>query len=178
MPALQAHRGRKRSLVLTRTNLWTCVVSPCIKVTTDADVTQEAMRKFLESRGVLASKDYLPDEPEGRLVDEFEEYGIVGPSSIAPRVCLTQTFKGKWNKEVVEMLTVEFISTVKRGTYNPVQHTWLQMTEDKVRQRCQRKLYRTQYICRTHGKRPRANSDKMNRMYQRRQEVCLYRHIE
>jgi hypothetical protein len=176
MPSLQLHRGRKRSLVLTRTNLWTCVVSPYIKVTTD--VTQEAMRKFLESKGVLASKDYLPDEPEGRLVDAFEEYGIVGPSPIAPRVCLTQTFKGKWNKEVVEMLTIEFVSAVKQGTYKPVQHSWLQMAEEKVRQRCQRKLYRTQYICRTHGKRSRANSDKINRMYQRRQEVCLHQHIE
>jgi hypothetical protein len=136
------------------------------------------MRKFLESKGALASKDYLPDEPEKRLVDAFEEYGIIGPSPSAPRVCLTQTFKEKWNKEVVEILTAEFISAVKRGTYKPVQHTWLQMTEDKVRKRCQNKLYRTQYICRTHGKRPRADSDKINRMYQRRQEVCPYRHTE
>jgi hypothetical protein len=35
MPPLQVHAGRRGSLVLTRTNMWTCVVLPCIKVTTD-----------------------------------------------------------------------------------------------------------------------------------------------
>ena len=136
------------------------------------------MRKFLESKGTLASKEYLSDEPEKQLVDAFKQCGIIGLSPSAPCVCLTQTFKGKWNKEVMEILTAEFILAVKRGTYRPVQHTWLQMTEDKVRKRCQSKLYRTQYICRTHGKCPRADSDKVNRMYQRQQEVCLYLHIE
>ncbi len=28
------------------------------------DAIQEAMRKFLESEGVLATKDYFPDEPD------------------------------------------------------------------------------------------------------------------
>jgi hypothetical protein len=86
---------------------------------------------------------------------------------------LRQTFKEKWNKEVVEILTAAFISAVKQGTYKPIQHTWPQMKEDEVRKRCQGKLYRTQYICRTRGQCPRPESDKVNRMYQRRQEVCL-----
>jgi hypothetical protein len=128
------------------------------------------MRKFLESKGVLAKKDYFPDDPEARLVDAFEDHGIMGPDPNSPRVCLTQTFKGKWNKEVVEILTAAFILAVKQGQYKPVQHIWPQMGEDEVRKRCQHKLYRTQCICRRRGK---PVSDKLNRMYRRRQEVCL-----
>jgi hypothetical protein len=58
-----------------------------------------------------------------------------------------QTFKGTWNKEVVEILTAAFISAVKQGACRYVQDTWPQMVEGKVRKRCQRKLYHTQYIC-------------------------------
>ena len=131
------------------------------------------MRKFLERKGVLATKNYIPRAPDEQLVRVFEDHGIVGPDPNTPRVCLTQTFKKPWNKQVVEMLTVAFISAVKQGEYGFVQHTWPQMTEDEVRKRCQRKLYRTQYICRTHDQRPRATADKVNRMHQRRQEVYL-----
>lgn len=128
------------------------------------------MRKFLDNKGALARRDFFPDEPDKRMVDAFEQYGVGGPNPDAPRVSLTQTFKGKWNKEVVDLLTTAFITDVKKGAYQPVQHNWTQMTEDNVRKRCQSKLYRTQYICRT-GKRP--YTDKVARMYQRRQEVCL-----
>ncbi len=131
------------------------------------------MRKFLESKGVLATKDYIPDAPEQRLVLAFEDHGIMGPDPNAPRICLTQTFKGMWNKQVVEILTVAFISAVKQGAYGHIRHTWPQMTEGEVRKRCQRKLYRTQYICRTCNQRPQGMSDKVNRMHQRRQEVYL-----
>jgi hypothetical protein len=78
------------------------------------------MRKFLKSKGVLAKKDYFPDKPEARLVDAFEDHGIMGPDPNSPCVCLMQTFKGKWNKEVVEILTAAFISAVKHGKYKPV----------------------------------------------------------
>jgi len=131
------------------------------------------MRKFLDSKGVLATNDYIPDAPEEQVVRAFEDHGIMGPDPNAPRVCLTQTFKKQWNKQVVEILTVAFISAVKQGEYKSVQHTWPQMTEDEVRMRCRRKLYRTQYTCRTHDQRPQATSDKINRMHQRRQEVYL-----
>jgi len=131
------------------------------------------MRKFLESKGVRASNNHYPNEPEDRLVNAFEDHGVMGPDVDAPRVCLRQTFKGKWNKEVVEMLTTAFISAVKRGEYKPVQHTWPQMREENVRKRCQSKLYRTQYICRKRMKCRRDESDKVNRMHQRRQEVSL-----
>lgn len=131
------------------------------------------MRKFLQTKGVLATKGYFPDEPEQRLVDAFEEHGVAGPGPNSPRVCLTQTFKGKWNKEVVELLTAGFITAVQNGAYLPVQMTWPQMTQGNVRKRCQDKLYRAQYLCRTRRERPQADSDKVNRMYQRRQEVCL-----
>ena len=130
------------------------------------------MRKFLETKGVLVTKGHFPNEPEQRLVDAFEEHGVAGPDPNSPRVCLTQTFKGKWNKEVVELLTTGFITAVENGTYQPVQMTWPQMTQGNVRKRCQNKLYRVQYLCRTREERPRADSDKVNRMYQRRQEVC------
>jgi hypothetical protein len=129
------------------------------------------MRKFLESKGVLATKDCLPDGPDEVRVRAYEEHGVLGPDPSAPRVSLKQTFKGKWNKEVVEILTRRFILEVKQGTYQPVQHTWTQMKEDKVRKRCQSKLYRTQRICLKPKKGP--ESDKINRMYQRRQEVSL-----
>jgi len=122
------------------------------------------MQKFLESKGVLAKKDYFPDEPEARLVNAFEDHGIMGPDPNSPHVCLTQTFKGKWNKEVVEILTVAFILVVKQGQYKPVQHIWPQIGEDKVRKRCQNKLYRMQYICQRRGK---PELDKLNRMHQR-----------
>lgn len=131
--------------------------------------TQEAMRKFLESTGVLATKGYLPDSPEDGQVKAYEVHGLLGPDASAPRVCLKQTFKGKWNKEVVEVLAMKFILAVKEGIYEPVQHTWPQMNEDKVRKRCQSKLYRTQRICLKPKKNP--DSDKVNRMHQRRQEV-------
>src|SRR6267142_1275886 len=91
------------------------------------------MRKFLESKGVLAmSNNYYPSEPNNRLVNAFEDHGVIGPNVGAPRVCLRQTFKGKWNKEVVDMLTTVFISAVKRGECKPVQHTWPQMREENV----------------------------------------------
>lgn len=135
------------------------------------DVAQEAMRKFLESRGVLVRKDYYPDGAADQLVRAYEEHRLLGPDLNAPRICLNQTFKGEWNKEVVNMLTAAFISTVKQGIYQPVQHSWPQMKETEVRKRCQRKLYRTQLICRKQRKSPML--DKVNRMNQRRQEVCL-----
>ncbi|KAI9439155.1 WD40-repeat-containing domain protein [Lactarius indigo] len=133
----------------------------------------EAMRKFLESGGVLATKDYIPDDPDEGRVKAYEEHGLLGPDPSAPRICLKQTFRGKWNKEVVEMLATNFILAVKKGTYKPVQHTWLQMNEDKVRKRCQSKLYRTQRICLNPKNGP--ESDKINRMYQRRQETYYRR---
>jgi hypothetical protein len=131
------------------------------------------MRKFLERNGVLATKDHVPDGPNEARVKAYEEHGVSGPDRSAPRVCLDQTFKGKWNKEVVEILTTKFILEVKQGTYQPVQHTWPQMKEDKVRKRCQSKLYRMQRLC----LKPRKGleSDKINRMYQRRQEVSHHR---
>jgi hypothetical protein len=128
------------------------------------------MRNFLENKGALVTKGYFPSEPERRLVDTFEEHGVSGPDPNFPRISLTQTFKGKWNTEVVELLTTSFITAVENGTYQPVEITWSQMTRDNVRKRCHTKLYRTQYLCR---KRPQVESDKVNRMYQRRQEVCL-----
>jgi hypothetical protein len=131
------------------------------------------MRKFLEKKGVLACKDYFPDEPEERHVRIFGDHGAIGPDPNAPRVSLRQTFNGKWNKEIVDILTAAFISAVKQGTYKPVQHTWPQMKEARVRKKCQSKLYRTQRICRTRRERPRLELDKVNRMHQRRQEVCL-----
>ncbi|KAH9954515.1 hypothetical protein BC827DRAFT_1272546 [Russula dissimulans] len=133
------------------------------------------MCKFLEKKGVLATKDYFPDKPSQRLVDAFEEHGVAGPDPNSPRVCLTQTFKGKWNKEVVELLTTSFITTVEKETYQPVQMTWPQMVQDNIRKRCQNKLYRTQYLCRTREESPRADSDKVNCMYQRRQEMYYRR---
>lgn len=135
------------------------------------DVVQDAMRKFLESRGVLAGKDYFPDGAGEEHVRAYEKHHLLGPDLNAPRICLNQTFKGKWNKAVVDILTTAFISAVKQGSYESVQYAWPQMKEDEVRKRCQAKLYRTQYICRTRRKSPM--SDKMNRMHQRRQEVCL-----
>ncbi len=135
------------------------------------------MRKFFESMGVLAKQDYIPNAPEDRLVDAFENHGIGGPDPNAPRMSPMRTFRGKWNKEVVEILTVGFISEVKRGTYQRVEDTWPQMTEGEVRKRCQKKLYRTGYICRTRGMRSRSEADKTNRMNQRRQDVGSYRHL-
>jgi hypothetical protein len=128
------------------------------------------MWKFLESKGALAKKDYFPDEPKARLVDAFEDHGIMGLDPNSPHVCLTQTFKGKWNKEVVEILTAVFISAVKHGKYKPVQHIWPQIGEDEVRKRCQHKLYCMQYIC-WRCRKPESN--KLNRIRQRWQEVCL-----
>jgi len=128
------------------------------------------MWKFLESKGVLVEKSYFSDEPEARLVDAFEDHGISGPDPNSPCVCLTQTFKGKWNKEVVELLTTGFITAIEKGMYQPVKIDWPQMMQDDVRKRCQAKLYRTQYLCQ---KRAWAESDKVNCMYQRQQDVCL-----
>jgi hypothetical protein len=136
-----------------------------------ANVAQEAMRKFLEDKGVLAGKDYYPDGAEDQQVRAYEKHDLLGPDQNAPRICLSQTFKGKWNKQVVDILTAAFISAVQQGEYKPVQCSWSQMKEDEVRKKCQSKLYRTQYICRKRIKSPK--SDKVNRMHQRRQEVCL-----
>ncbi|KAI9430617.1 hypothetical protein H4582DRAFT_2086590 [Lactarius indigo] len=115
-------------------------------------LVDEAMRKFLESMGVLATKDYSPGHHDEGIVKAYEEHGLLGPDPSVPHVCLKQTFKGKWNKEVVDTLTRKFISAVKQGTYKPVQHTWPQMAEDKS-----------------------PESDKINRMYQRRQETYYRR---
>ncbi|KAH8977147.1 hypothetical protein EDB86DRAFT_3093060 [Lactarius hatsudake] len=115
-------------------------------------LVDEAMRKFLESMGTLAKKDYFSDPPDEGIVKAYEEHGLLGPDPSAPRVCLKQTFKGKWNKEVVDILTTKFISAVKLGTYKSVQHTWPQMTEDNS-----------------------PELDKINRMHQRRQETYYRR---
>ncbi|KAH9033067.1 hypothetical protein EDB85DRAFT_1890353 [Lactarius pseudohatsudake] len=115
-------------------------------------LVDEAMRKFLESMGALAKKDYFPDPPDEGIVKAYEEHGLLGPDPSAPHVCLKQTFKGKWNKEVVDILTTKFISAVKLGTYKSVQHTWPQMTEDNS-----------------------PESDKINWMHQRRQETYYRR---
>jgi hypothetical protein len=136
------------------------------------DVIQEAMCKFLEALGVLPTSNYTPDDPDNGQVKAYEEFGLMGPDSCAPCICLKQTFKGKWNKEVVEILMSKFISAVKQGIYNPVQHTWSEMAEDNVRKRCQTKLYRMQQAClKVDDKGPKWN--KINRTNQRRQDVCL-----
>ena len=135
------------------------------------------MRKFLKSKGVLVKGDYFPIAPEDRLVDAFKSHGIGGPDLNAPRVCVTRSFRGKWNKEVVEILMVGFILEVKVGTYEHIQHTWSQMTEDDVRKRCQKRLYRVHYMCRKRGMHSRSESDKINRMQQRRQDVGSYQHF-
>ena len=132
------------------------------------------MRKFLESKGALVTKVYFPENPDEGRVKAYEEHGLVGPDLRAPRVCWNQTFKGRWNKEVVEMLTTNFILAVKQGVYKPIHQTWPQMKEEAIRKKCQSKLYRTQRICLKPRKGP--ESDKINRMYQRRQEVCLLVH--
>lgn len=135
------------------------------------DGTQEAMRDFLDLKGVRASNNYYPDPPDKELVKAFEEHGLIGPSPDAPRVCLTQDFGGKWNKAVLEILTTAFISAVKQGKYKSVVPTWPQMQMEEVRKRCKIKLYSTQYKC---IKRPKGPAfDKLNRMYSRRQDVCL-----
>lgn len=136
-----------------------------------ADIAQEAMRKFLDSKGVLTKNGYYPEDAEDQHVRAYEDHDLLGPDLNAPRICQSQSFKGKWNKRVVDILTEAFISAVQQGEYKSVHPSWPQMKEDKVRKRCQSKLYRTQYLCRTRKKSPM--SDKVNRMYQRRQEVGL-----
>ena len=127
------------------------------------------MRKFLERKGVLARKNHFPDEPEEERVMAYEEHELMGPDPDAPRISLKQTFKAKWNKEVVEILTTQFVLAVKQGTYKPVESTWSQMNVDDVRKRCHGKLYRSQKICLKRRKNP--ESDQINRRNQRRQEV-------
>ena len=134
------------------------------------DTAQEAMRCFLDQKGVRAKKDHYPESLEEELVRAYEEHNVMGPNPDAPRLCLTQNLGGKWNMAVLEILTTEFISAVKSGKYKPVEHTWPQMQEEAVRKRCRAKLYLTQYSTR----RPKGPAfDKLNRMYSRRQEVCL-----
>lgn len=135
-----------------------------------ADAAKEAMRKFLKEKGVLAVNAYFPEPPGEQLVTAYEEHGLMGPNPDAPRVCLTQNLGGKWNTAVLEILTTAFISAVKQGKYRPVEHTWPQMQQEVVRKRCKTKLYSTQHKCIT---RRGPASDKLNRMYSRRQEVCL-----
>ncbi|KAH9174090.1 hypothetical protein EDB89DRAFT_2068051 [Lactarius sanguifluus] len=115
-------------------------------------LVDEAMRKFLKSMGVLTKKGYFPNLPDEGIVKAYEEHSLLGPIPSAPCICLKQTFKGKWNKEVVDILTIKFISAVKQGMYKSVQHTWPQMTEDKS-----------------------PESDKINQMYQRQQETYYRR---
>lgn len=128
------------------------------------------MRDFLDQRGVRAANGYFPEPPEDRLVTAYEEHDIMGPTSDAPCVCLTQNFAGKWNKAVLEILTTEFISAVEQGKHRPVEHTWPHMQQEVVQQRCKAKLYSNQRKCIT---RQDLKPDKINRMYSRRQEVCL-----
>jgi hypothetical protein len=135
------------------------------------DATQEAMRGFLDQKGVRALKGYYPEPPNEESVRAYEEYDLIGPNLDAPRVCLTQNLGGKWNTAVLEILTTAFISAVKQGKCKPVEHTWSQMQQEAVRKRCKTKLYSTQRKCIT---RPMgAASDKLNRMYSRRQDVSL-----
>lgn len=130
------------------------------------------MRDFLDQKGVRSVGDYFPEPPEEQLVTAYEEHGLIGPNPDAPRVCLTQNLGGKWNKAVLEILTTAFISAVKQGKHRPVEHTWPQMQHEEVRKRCRTKLYSTQRKCIT---RPRGPvTDKLNRMYSRRQEVCVF----
>ncbi|KAI9439048.1 hypothetical protein H4582DRAFT_2056894 [Lactarius indigo] len=131
-------------------------------------LVDEAMHKFLESMGVLTTKDYSPGHPNQGIVKAYEEHGLLGLDPSIPHICLKQAFKGKWNKEVVDIPMRKFISAVKQGMYKPVQHTWPQMAEDKVRKKCQSKLYRSQRACLNPQKSP--ESDKINQMYQRWQE--------
>ena len=88
-----------------------------------SDTTQEAMRDFLDLKGVRATKDYYPNPPDEELVKAFEEHGLIGPNPNTPCVCLTQDFGGKWNKAVLEMLTIAFISAVDQGKYKSIVRT-------------------------------------------------------
>ncbi len=129
------------------------------------------MRNFLDQKGVRAKDKYYPEPPTDDVVRAYEEHNVMGPNPDAPRLCLTQNLGGKWNKAVLEILTTAFISAVKNGKHKPVEHTWPQMQEVKVRKRFQNKLYLTQHECIKRAKGPAV--DKLNRMYSRRQEVRL-----
>ena len=135
------------------------------------DAAQEAMRSFLYQKGVRAVDKYYPEPPGENDVREYENYNGTGPNPDAPRLCLTQTFGGKWNKAVLEMLTTGFILAVKTGKHKPIEHSWPQMQEEEVRKRLKDKLYATQRKCNNCPKSP--ESDRLNRMHTRRQEVCL-----
>ncbi len=144
----QDRQEKLRFCVLTKSSLWMYAVSFNSILATD--VMQEAMRGFLDQKGVRAMNGYYPEPPQEDIVEAYEEHGLMGPNPDAPRVCLMENLGGKWNKAVLEMLTTAFISAVKQGNYKPVEHTWPQMQEEVVRKRCQIKLYSTQRMCITH----------------------------
>lgn len=127
------------------------------------------MRNFLDQKGVRPSNNNFPEPPGEERVRAYE-LGLIGPDPDAPRICLTQNLGGNWNKAVIEILTAGFISAVKDGKHRPVEHTWPQMQQKAVKKRCKEKLYSIQRQC---IKPPGPASDKCNRMYSRRQDVCL-----
>lgn len=129
------------------------------------------MRNFLDQKGVRVVDNYYPEPPGENDVRGFENHNGTGPNPDAPRLCLTQTFGGKWNKAVLEMLTTGFILAVKTGKHKPVEHSWPQLQQEEVRKRLKTKLYDTQSKCKNRPKGP--ESDRLNRMRTRRQQVCL-----
>lgn len=96
MTFFKHHQGKRGFHVLTETSSWSMLFFTCGYSPADvSDVVQEAMHKFLESRGVLVGKDYYPNGPADQQVRAFKGHSLLGPDLNSPCICLNQTFKGK-----------------------------------------------------------------------------------
>ena len=96
------------------------------------DAVQEAMQNFLDQKGVHVIDNYYPKPSGENDIRGFENHNGTGFNPDAFHLCLMQTFGGKWNKVVLEMLTTGFILAVKMGKHKHVKHSWLQLQQEEV----------------------------------------------
>ena len=60
-----------------------------------ADIAQEAMHKFLDSKGDLMKNSYYPEDTENQHVRVYKNHNFFGPNLNGPCICQSQLFKGK-----------------------------------------------------------------------------------
>lgn len=98
------------------------------------------MQSFLEQKGVCLLNGNFSKCPREEHVWEYE-LGLIRPNLNAPHICLMQNLEGKWNKAIINILTIGFICAVNDGKHRLIEHTWLQMQQKPVKKRFKEKLY-------------------------------------
>ncbi|OBZ65930.1 hypothetical protein A0H81_14170 [Grifola frondosa] len=116
----------------------------------------EKFRIYLRGKGVLHEKNLpspflheknLPSPlPPSGLVTAFACGDGAGPNIAAPLVDWRSPLGSSWNREVIFLLTAEFLDEIKSDKHPPIEYDSVAMFMDRMVKTCTQKLQRTRDI--------------------------------